>query len=148
MFAVASMFGFESTAIYSDEAKDPRRTVARATYISVSVIAIFFAFITWMLVSYYGPTAVQGAAGAAVESGDATSFFFTAAVDKLGAWAGPVGVPSSSPRSWRALSPSTTPSTATSTPWPNAAPSQPAWPGPTPTAHPTPPRTFRPRWPW
>ena len=91
MFAVASMFGFESTAIYSDEAKDPRRTVARATYLSVSVIAIFFAFITWMLVSYYGPTAVQGAAGAAVESGDATSFFFTAAVDKLGAWAGPVG---------------------------------------------------------
>lgn len=91
MFAVASMFGFESTAIYSDEAKDPRRTVARATYLSVSVIAIFFAFITWMLVSYYGPTAVQGAAGAAVESGDATSFFFAAAVDKLGAWAGPVG---------------------------------------------------------
>ncbi|MCA4131751.1 APC family permease [Arthrobacter sp. M4] len=91
MFAVASMFGFESTAIYSDEAKDPRRTVARATYLSVSVIAIFFAFITWMLVSYYGASSVTAAAGAAVESGDATSFFFAAAVDKLGQWAGPVG---------------------------------------------------------
>lgn len=91
MFAVASMFGFESTAIYSDEAKDPRRTVARATYLSVSVIAIFFAFITWMLVSYYGPGSVTAAAGSAVESGDATSFFFGAAVDKLGEWAGPVG---------------------------------------------------------
>jgi amino acid transporter len=91
MFAVASMFGFESTAIYSDEAKDPRRTVARATYLSVSVIAVFFAFMTWMLVSYYGPSSVTAAAEAAVGSGDATSFFFTAAVDKLGLWAGAVG---------------------------------------------------------
>jgi amino acid transporter len=91
MFAVASMFGFESTAIYSDEAKDPRRTVARATYLSVSIIAAFFAFTTWTLVSFYGPSAVQGAAGAAVQSGDTTAFFFNAASAKLGAWAGAVG---------------------------------------------------------
>ena len=39
MFAVASMFGFESTAIYSAEAKDAHRTVARATYLSVGVIS-------------------------------------------------------------------------------------------------------------
>ena len=58
MFAVASMFGFESTAIYSAEAKDAHRTVARATYLSVGVIAVFFSFISWMLVSYYGPSQV------------------------------------------------------------------------------------------
>ena len=57
MFAVASMFGFESTAIYSGEAKDPKRTVARATYLSVAVIAIFFSFVSWMFVSYYGADA-------------------------------------------------------------------------------------------
>src|SRR6476620_4928620 len=74
MFAVASMFGFESTAIYSAEAKDPHRTVARATYLSVGVISVFFAFISWMLVSYYGPSQVMDAAGAALESEDATSF--------------------------------------------------------------------------
>jgi len=90
MFAVASMFGFESTAIYSAEAKDPHRTVARATYLSVGVISIFFAFISWMLVSYYGPSQVMGAAGAALESGDATSFVIGPLVELFGPWAGVV----------------------------------------------------------
>ena len=88
MFAVASMFGFESTAIYSAEAKDPHRTVARATYLSVGVISVFFAFISWMLVSYYGPSQVMDAAGAALESGDATSFVMGPLVDLFGPWAG------------------------------------------------------------
>lgn len=88
MFAVASMFGFESTAIYSAEAKDPHRTVARATYLSVGIIAVFFSFITWMLVSFYGPSHVVGAAGAALESGDATSFVIGPIVEMFGPWAG------------------------------------------------------------
>jgi amino acid transporter len=88
MFAVASMFGFESTAIYSAEAKDANRTVARATYLSVGVIAIFFSFISWMLVSYYGPTQVMGAAGAALESGDATTFVLGPIEELFGSWAG------------------------------------------------------------
>lgn len=88
MFAVASMFGFESTAIYSAEAKDAHRTVARATYLSVTVIAIFFSFVSWMLVSYYGPTQVMDAAGAALESGDATTFVIAPMVELFGPWAG------------------------------------------------------------
>jgi amino acid transporter len=88
MFAVASMFGFESTAIYSAEAKDAHRTVARATYLSVGVIAVFFSFISWMLVSYYGPSHVIDAAGAALESGDSTSFVLTPMVELFGPWAG------------------------------------------------------------
>ncbi len=90
MFAVASMFGFESTAIYSAEAKDPHRTVARATYLSVGVIAVFFSFISWMLVSYYGASQVMDAAGAALESGDATVFVLGPMVELLGPWAGAV----------------------------------------------------------
>jgi amino acid transporter len=90
MFAVASMFGFESTAIYSAEAKDAHRTVARATYLSVVVIAVFFSFISWMLVSYYGPSHVIDAAGAALESGDSTSFVLTPMVELFGPWAGTV----------------------------------------------------------
>lgn len=90
MFAVASMFGFESTAIYSAEAKDPHRTVARATYLSVGVISIFFSFISWMLVSYYGPSRVMDAAGAALASGDATSFVLGPMVELFGPWAGTV----------------------------------------------------------
>ena len=49
MFAVASMFGFEATAIYGEEAREPRKTVPRATYLSVAVITGFFAFTSWML---------------------------------------------------------------------------------------------------
>ena len=82
------MFGFESTAIYSAEAKDPHRTVARATYLSVGIIAVFFSFITWMLVSFYGPSHVVDAAGAALESGDATSFVIGPIVEMFGPWAG------------------------------------------------------------
>ncbi len=88
MFAVASMFGFESTAIYSAEAKDAQRTVARATYLSVVVISVFFSFISWMLVSYYGPSHVIDTAGAALESGDSTSFVLTPMVELFGPWAG------------------------------------------------------------
>jgi amino acid transporter len=87
MFAVASMFGFESTAIYSAEAKDAHRTVARATYLSVAVIAAFFSFISWMLVSFYGPGQVMEAAGAALESGDSTSFVLAPMEELFGPWA-------------------------------------------------------------
>lgn len=90
MFAVASMFGFESTAIYSGEAKDPQRTVARATYLSVSVIALFFSFVSFMFVSYYGADSVVAAADAAVASGDSTQFVFNALNGILGGWSGVV----------------------------------------------------------
>lgn len=91
MFAVASMYGFESTAIYSQEAKDPKKTVARATYLSVCLIAGFFAFVSWMIVSFYGASKVGDAAGEALQSGDSTSFVFDALVKTLGPWAGVAG---------------------------------------------------------
>ena len=72
MFAVASMFGFEATAIYGEEAREPRRTVPRATYLSVVVVTGFFAFTSWMLVSAHGASAATAEAGKALESGDAT----------------------------------------------------------------------------
>lgn len=90
MFAVASMFGFESTAIYSGEAKDPQRTVPRATYLSVGVIAVFFSFVSWMFISYYGADNAVAAAEAAVVSGDSTQFVFQALDGILGGWSGVV----------------------------------------------------------
>ncbi|MFC5791211.1 APC family permease [Agromyces tardus] len=88
MFAVASMFGFESTAIYSGEAKDPKRTVARATYLSVAVISIFFSFVSWMFISFYGADDAVAAAEEAVTSGDSTGFVFQALEGILGGWSG------------------------------------------------------------
>ncbi|MFF4503496.1 APC family permease [Streptomyces sp. NPDC001401] len=90
MFAVASMFGFEATAIYGEEAREPRKTVPRATYLSVGVIMCFFAFTSWMLVSAHGASKATAEAGKALASGDATSFVFAPITAQFGAWAGDV----------------------------------------------------------
>ncbi|MGW0964910.1 APC family permease [Streptomyces sp. NPDC002516] len=86
MFAVASMIGFEATAIYGEEAREPRRTVPRATYTAVAFVTGFFGFASWMLVSSYGPSKVSAAAGKALESGDSTSFVFAPIADLFGGW--------------------------------------------------------------
>ncbi|MGW0576612.1 APC family permease [Streptomyces sp. NPDC002920] len=90
MFAVASMFGFEGTAIYGEEAREPAKTVPRATYLSVAVITCFYAFASWMLVSAHGASNATAEAGKALESGDATTFVFAPVSAQFGAWAGDV----------------------------------------------------------
>ena len=39
--------GFEGTAIYAEEARDPERTVPRATYLSMGFIGVFFVLTSW-----------------------------------------------------------------------------------------------------
>ena len=55
MFAIASFLGFEATAIFRDEARDPERTVPRATYGAVLLIAVFYSFTQWALILAVGP---------------------------------------------------------------------------------------------
>lgn len=57
-FAFASFIGFEATAIYGEETKDPKRSVPIATYLAVSVITILFAMTTFAVVSALGSSAV------------------------------------------------------------------------------------------
>lgn len=54
MFAVASFIGFEATAIYGKECRNPTVTVPRATYVSVTLILTFCAFVTWAIVCAWG----------------------------------------------------------------------------------------------
>ncbi|WP_067815697.1 APC family permease [Actinomadura kijaniata] len=54
-FAMASFMGFESGAIYSEECRDPRRTVSRATHVSVALIGAFYAFTAWAMTVGTGP---------------------------------------------------------------------------------------------
>ncbi|MFF4763042.1 APC family permease [Streptomyces sp. NPDC001292] len=86
MFAVASMFGFEATAIYGEEARNPSRTVPRATYLSVLVVTGFFALTSWMLISAYGASQASAAAGKALASGDSTGFVFAPIAAEFGGW--------------------------------------------------------------
>lgn len=54
-FSVAAFMGFESGAIYTDEVRDPRKTIRRATFTAVIVIAVFYAFSAWAMVMGEGP---------------------------------------------------------------------------------------------
>jgi amino acid transporter len=63
VFVVSSFLGFEATAIFGEEAREPRRTIPRATYIAVTLIAVFYAFTTWTISLYYGPDHIQQQAG-------------------------------------------------------------------------------------
>jgi amino acid transporter len=68
---VASFTGFESGAIYSEEVKDPRRTVARATYIAVAFTGGFYALSAWALTVTTGP---ENAPTASAEAGAGVIF--------------------------------------------------------------------------
>jgi len=54
MFAHASFIGFEGSAIYGEEAKDPQRTVPRATYLSVAFMGTLYAVSGWLIVNALG----------------------------------------------------------------------------------------------
>ena len=53
-FAFASFIGFESTAIYGEEAKDPKKAVRRATYWAVGIIAGLFAVVSFAMMTGMG----------------------------------------------------------------------------------------------
>lgn len=58
VFGVAAFMGFEGAAIYGEEAKDPKRTVPRATYLAVLIIGIFYAFSSWAFTVGVGPAKI------------------------------------------------------------------------------------------
>ncbi len=60
MFAHASFIGFEGTAIYGEEAKDPKRTIPRATYTSVIFMGVFYAVTAFLIVNSVGVENIAG----------------------------------------------------------------------------------------
>jgi amino acid transporter len=94
VFCVASFVGFESAAIYSEEVKDPKRTVARATFIAVAITGVFYALSSWLLANSVGPDVITNP-DALVKGGfttadapDPTTVLFIAGQDRLGAFWG------------------------------------------------------------
>ena len=81
-FAFAAFMGFESTAIYRNEARDPKRTIPRATYIAVGFLAVFYCFICWIIIEAFGTGQIAAAIGS-----DPSALVFTAAQNYLGTWA-------------------------------------------------------------
>ncbi|MFZ3561238.1 APC family permease [Streptomyces sp. BH055] len=62
MFALLSFIGFESAALYGEETAEPHKTVPRATFLSVVVIAVFYFLSSWIAVGAIGPDKVQSVA--------------------------------------------------------------------------------------
>ena len=75
LFNFASFIGFEATTIYGEEARDPRRTVPRATYLAVIAIGVFYTITTWLMVNGQGAAGLQAAIGGLKP--DPTAFLFT-----------------------------------------------------------------------
>ncbi|MCV7192765.1 MULTISPECIES: APC family permease [Mycobacteriaceae] len=54
MFAHASFIGFEGSAIYGEEARDPARTIPRATYLSIAFMGVLYAVSGWLIMNALG----------------------------------------------------------------------------------------------
>ncbi|MEO8850374.1 MAG: APC family permease [Allobranchiibius sp.] len=90
-FAFASFIGFEATAIYGEESKDPKKTVPIATYAAVTIITILFALTTFAVISALGADkAVQEAAARSsvnkVPLVDSAQVIFSVAREYVGNW--------------------------------------------------------------
>ncbi|MDQ1206305.1 APC family permease [Microbacterium sp. SORGH_AS_0862] len=61
MFAFLGFVGFEATAVFRAEAREPERTVPRATSIAIILIAVFYAATSWMITTAIGgdPSAIS-----------------------------------------------------------------------------------------
>lgn len=59
--AVLAFVGFEQAVIYTEEARDQRRTVPRATYLALIGLAIVYAAASWAMDVHYGAQTVATA---------------------------------------------------------------------------------------
>lgn len=81
VLTAGGFIGFEATALYAEEARDPARTVPRATYIAIGFLGLFYTFSVWCVFMAYGP---DGAL--TVANGDNVS---NLTFDSMGTWVGP-----------------------------------------------------------
>ena len=71
MVAFTSFLGFESAALYGEEAKEPTKSIPIATYTAVVLIGVFYLLTVWVSVGALGP---DKAAGIAAERGGLLMF--------------------------------------------------------------------------
>ncbi|HEK2237814.1 APC family permease [Pseudomonas aeruginosa] len=83
-FAFSSWVGFESSAMYGEESKNPKKIIPLATLLTVVGIGIFYVLVSWMAISGTGAAhSIQLAQNPAT----ATEIFYTPTRLYLGEWA-------------------------------------------------------------
>ena len=83
-FAFWSWVGFESTAMYGEESRDPKRIIPRATMLSVVGVGLFYVFVSWMAIAGTGP---QHAVELAQDADTSSEIFFGPVRHFYGEWA-------------------------------------------------------------
>jgi amino acid transporter len=83
-FAFWSWVGFESTAMYGEESKDPKRIIPRATMIAVLGVGLFYVFVSWMAIAGTGP---QQSIDLAQSADTSSEIFFGPVRSTYGEWA-------------------------------------------------------------
>ena len=84
LFGFASFVGYEATALYGEEVRDPKRTVARATYIAVILIGVFYVFTAWAFSLASKDVAAE--AGALLEQNAGPGLLFGNAANYVAPW--------------------------------------------------------------
>lgn len=86
-FAFASFIGFEATAIYGEESKEPKRIVPKATYTAVLTITILFALVSFAMVTGMGASkVVEETFARSGDLADPAAVLFSLATEYVGPW--------------------------------------------------------------
>ncbi|MBM0127362.1 APC family permease [Pimelobacter simplex] len=70
LLAGTGFLGFEATSLFSEEAKNPLKTIPRATYLAITIIGLLLAVTTWAVVSATGVAEAQQTSIDHLEAGD------------------------------------------------------------------------------
>lgn len=79
---IAAFAGFEATVLFVEEVRNPDRAIPRATYGSIIVMVLLYAFVTWWVIQAFGNAGAIDQANT-----DPINMFFTAAGTFAGDWA-------------------------------------------------------------
>ena len=83
-FAFWSWVGFESTAMYGEESRDPKKIIPRATMLSVVGVGLFYVFVSWMAIA---GTGAAKSVELAQSADTASEIFFGPVRAHYGEWA-------------------------------------------------------------
>lgn len=70
LLAATGFLGFEATSLFSEEARNPLKTIPRATYLAITIIGLLLAVTTWAVVSATGVAKAQETSISHLETGD------------------------------------------------------------------------------
>ncbi|MET9346522.1 APC family permease [Streptomyces termitum] len=82
VLVIGAFTGFEATAIFAEEVREPRRTVPRATFIAIGFLAVFYAAGCWLIMGAFGTDRAVGIA----RGPGGTDLTFLAAEKFAGPW--------------------------------------------------------------